>query len=206
MLIPSHTYPYFPLFPWHLLLVVTQRAPQTTYPKLVLSSGLNLMNFFHHSLSQVMAPPPFTSRNLGAISMLFSSCSPHPILEICFIALEVTHFSPFVEPKSPSAPARTTTIASQLASPIDSISLSTLSHTPTNSIWRNLLKMQVCLMTPIVPGCLVWAVSGPYFLSSYTWHGPLPVLPYSAILLLISLSLTTGPLFMMFLLPGTFFD
>ena len=54
--------------------------------------------------------------------------------------------------------------------------------------------------------CLAWARSSLYLFSSSAWHQPLPGLPYSAILLLISSSLTTGPLFIMILLAGTFFD
>lgn len=151
----------------------TQATSNSTCPKLTLSLGPSRMNFFHHSLSQVMAPPPLTSRNLGVILMLLSSHSPYPILAICLIALEVLHFSPFAPPplvEPPSSPAWTTTIASQLASPIYSIPTPTSSHTPTNPFWRNFLKMQVCLMTPIAPVWLSWAASGPYFLSSSIWH------------------------------------
>jgi len=54
--------------------------------------------------------------------------------------------------------------------------------------------------------CLAWARSSLYLFSSSAWHQPLPGLPYSAILLLISSSLTTGPLFVMILLAGVFFD
>ena len=54
--------------------------------------------------------------------------------------------------------------------------------------------------------CLAWARSSLYLFSSSAWHQPLPGLPYSAILLLISSSLTTGPLFVMILLAVVFFD
>lgn len=156
-----------------------QGISHLTCPKLALSSGLNLMNFYHHSLSQMMTPPPITSRNLEVILTLLSSHSPHPILAVCLKALEVLPFSPFTPPpfvEPPLIPAWTTTRASQLASPIDSIPTPFPPH-PHQSILEKSVPNDSCCSWLVS-----WAASGLYVLSSSTWQQPLPVLTYCAIL------------------------
>ena len=205
MVISSQTYPYFLLSTWHPLLVVSYRAPQTqpasnwpffqtpTWWTYSITLWLGWHHLHSHPETQESPDASLPSHPSSHPGNLPHSSWSHPFF-ICTCV------------ESPLAPASTTTIASQLASPIDSISTPTSSHNPTNPFWENLLKMQAYLMTPIAPGWLYRAVSGPYFLSSSTWNQPLPVLLYYAILLLISpFLIIMEPLFITLLLPGTFF-